>query len=112
VRTSWAKAICGFSSAISWIANDGSRWPSQDIVATLLRKEKGENPVEVEAKKKMEAAAGGSQVVGQSLNATTPTGDSRFGAEDEDELNTTSVFDSERPIDETSILTCCMQPKL
>jgi hypothetical protein len=50
IRTSWAKSICGFSSAVSWIANDGSRWPSQNIVATLLRKERGEDPLEVKAK--------------------------------------------------------------
>jgi WD40 repeat protein len=118
IRTSWAKSICGFSSAVSWIANDGSRWPSQNIVETLLRKEKGEDPLEVKAKEKTDATTNFSAPEGQREisglgDVIIPTSN-RLGAtsiEDEDELSTTSLFESDREIDETSIFNLLYAPE-
>mmetsp|Transcript_8426 Transcript_8426/g.8375 ORF Transcript_8426/g.8375 Transcript_8426/m.8375 type:complete len:1737 (-) Transcript_8426:378-5588(-) len=118
IRTSWAKSISGFSSSISWIANDGSRWPSQNVVATLLRKEKGEDPLEVKAKEKSEATT----TFGTSENTRENSGlgdvaiqiGNRLGAtslEDEDELSTTSLFELDREIDENSIFNLLYAPE-
>ena len=117
VRTSWAKAIHGFSSAISWVANDGSRWPSQNVVATLLRKEKGEDPNEVKSKEKIEAAAAAALAGMGSPDGTADTAapnSSRFGGgvgDDEDELSTTSLFESDREMDESSLFNLLYAPE-
>jgi WD40 repeat protein len=59
IRTCWAKAISGFSSTTSWIANDGTRWPSQDVIGMLLRSEKAEEAADSKPKGAEGAPAAG-----------------------------------------------------
>ena len=116
VRTSWAKAIHGFSSTISWIANDGSRWPSQNIVSTLLKKEKGEDAQEMKVKERGDSATFSSTGLPEGLN-TADSGmfqNKGFGLvedEDNDEMSTMSVFESDRDMDESNIFNLLYAPQ-
>lgn len=115
VRTSWTKAIHGLSSSISWLANDGSRWPTHDVVGYLLRSEKGEDSLDLKVKEKADAASSVLNALGTSEGSNTespPSRTSKFGhqTEDEDEMSTTSVFESDREIDESSVFNLLYTP--
>lgn len=116
VRTSWTKAIHGLSSSISWLANDGSRWPTHDVVGYLLRSEKWEDSLDLKVKDKADAAANTMNASGTpegpSSTESPPSHTSKFGhqTEDEDELSTTSVFESDREIDESSVFNLLYTP--
>lgn len=114
MRTSWAKAVHGFSSVISWIANDGSRWPSQSIVSTLLKKEKGEDAQETKVKDRGDSTAFSSTGLPEGLN-TVESGmpvNRGFGlVEDEDEMSTMSIYESERDMDESNIFNLLYAPQ-
>ena len=113
VRTSWTKAVHGFSSAISWVANDGNRWPTQNIIATLLRKERGEDPNEIKVKEKDAGDKGGKETDGANNENGVPKNgiNGQNNGEDEDEVSTTSIFESDREMDENSIFNLLYAPE-
>ena len=124
VRTCWAKSILGFSTAVSWIANDGSRWPAHSVVASLLRKEKGDDfhdgkkEKDKDKDKEKDKERDSSSVFGHSGVPEGPSNaesgavsNTRFGVEDEDEVSTTSIFETDREMDETNIFNLLYSPE-
>ena len=123
VRTSWAKSIHGFASAISWIANDGSRWPSQNVITTLLRKEKGVNNDVNELNGKLKEKLESSTTLGMSMTIEGPGSIDLGGAptsgrfngngnnDDDDDISTSSLFDADREMDEYNIFNLLYAPE-
>ena len=118
LRTSWTKAIHGLSSSISWLANDGSRWPTHDVVSYLMRSEKAGDTLDLKIKEKTETAGNAQILTGTpdgtgSASAGSPASNTnRFGqqTEDEDEMSNASNFESDREMDECNVFNLLYTP--
>jgi hypothetical protein len=63
-RISWATSVDGCSPNLSWINNDGNRWPCKDIIEMLLEKDKQELESSKDTKEKKEKAETDTDVMG------------------------------------------------
>ena len=94
---------------MSWIANDGTRWPSQDVVGMLLRKEKAEEAADAKPKGGADSAAGavagqpGGEAAGDAA-AVTDAAD----YEDEGGLN---IVELHHEIDEANLFNLLYPPQ-
>lgn len=112
IRVCWSKAIYGFSSSMSWIANDGMRWPSQDVVGMLLNKETDE-AAEVKPKgAPADAAAGTAPGAEKGADAAAEAaGGAAAGVADYEEEAGMNIVEAHHEIDELNLFNLLYPPE-
>ena len=115
IRTCWAKAISGFSSTTSWIANDGTRWPSQDVVGMLLRSEKAEEAADGKPKGGAEGAPAAGHPAADAAAGGDASAAAAAGAPDAvdfEDAEGMNIVEPHHEIDEANLFNLLLPPQV
>jgi len=111
-RCAWKTAVTGCPLTVSWISNDGKRWPISEKVADLLAEEKVvQDATEAGA---TGAAAGGADATaaggGTAAAAAAASGNAEGAGDVEDDASVGSV-DEDHEMDEQNVLNLLYPPQ-
>lgn len=98
-RSSWLTSVHGCPITVSWIFNEGTRWPGGDVIENILSKE---NALDVAGKDGKDKD--NKDKDGEKKDVNNPA------TEDDDEASVNS-WDEEREIDENNILNLLYPPE-